>query len=146
MSGTRSAERVQRSTSPLCTDILFDEPTTIKMFHAKLLSNESNKRRLITMLCTEFERQCFDIHQYEEDADAYTVRTALSKRSSFDQVFFIGVDVDLLMLLNCLSSWQTNVYLQKDGRGGSECAQYLANSFTCGEIQVPRAMFIPACH
>lgn len=94
------------------------------------------------MMRTEIERQGIETHQSKEDADADIVKTALSKSSSFDQVFIIGEDVDLLVLLNGLSSGQTNVYFQKGGRGGSECTQYPANSFTCGEMQVPQGMVL----
>lgn len=142
MRSTKSAERLRRSASLSCSDILFDESTPIKVPQAKLLSNESNKRRLITMMRTEFERLGIEIHQSEEDADADIVRTALSKSSDFDQVFIIGEDVDLLVLLNGLNSGETNVYFQKGSRGGSDCIQYPANSFTCGEMQIPRGVVL----
>lgn len=139
---TKSAERLRRCASLSCSDILFDESTLIKVPQAKLLSNESNKRRLITIMRTEFERQGIEFHQSQEDADADIVRTALSKSPSFHQVFIIGEDVDLLVLLNGLSSGETNVYFQKGSRDGSACIQYTASSFKCGEMQVPRGMIL----
>lgn len=92
-----------------------------------------NKRRLITIMSTEFE-----VHQAQEDADAEIVRTALSKSSTLDQVFIVGEDIDLLVLLNGSSSGQVNVYFQKGGKSGSECTQYQANSFLCENIEHPR--------
>lgn len=142
MKNTKSAERLRRSASLSCGDILFDEATFIKVPQAKVFSNESYKRRLITMMCTEFERQGIEVHQSPEYADAEIVRTALSKSSSYDHVFIMGEDVDLLVLLNGLSCGQTNVYFQKGGRDGSECAQYEANSFLSGKMQLPGEMVL----
>lgn len=114
---TKTAERVRRYGSLQCNEVIFEESTIIKMAQEKLLANDSNKRRLIALICSAFQSQGIETKQAVEDADCDIVKVALDKSTSFQSVLIIGEDVDLLVLLNGFGSAVKNVFFQKSGRG-----------------------------
>lgn len=134
---TKTAERVRRYGTLQCNEVIFEESTVIKMAQEKLLANDSNKRRLIAMICSAFQSQGIETDQAVEDADCKIVKVALEKSTSFQSVLIVGEDVDLLVLLNGLGSVQKNVFFQKSSRGDSGPLQYSSTSFNRGVLEVP---------
>ncbi|KMQ84206.1 hypothetical protein RF55_18200 [Lasius niger] len=100
---TKSSERLRRSKTQTSADIHFEESMVATVSQETFLSNETNKIRLISMLKKKFEDSNFTVKQATEDADTLIVNTAISMSSSFDSVFIIGEDIDLLVLLTALA-------------------------------------------
>lgn len=57
------------------------------------------------------------------------INTAISLSETFQYVFVVGEDVDLLVLLTALSPPQSNIYLRKPGKGKTAEKLYSADSF-----------------
>lgn len=74
------------------------------------------------------------VKQAEEDADVLIVTTAIAMCSTFDAVFIIGEDVDLLILLTALAPAYSNIYLRKPGRGNTAERLYSAHSLKHKEV------------
>lgn len=81
------------------------------------------------MLKQKMEQAAIEVKQAEEDADVLIVNTAISLAATFKNVFVVGEDIDLLVLLTALSPPQSNIYLLKPGRGKTAERQYSTNSF-----------------
>ena len=75
------------------------------------MSRNKNKKKLIELLCEEFEKEKCSAVVAEEDAD-----------------FLIGEDIDLLVILTQYASINT-VYFFKSGKGNVNDCIYDSNSF-----------------
>lgn len=112
---TKSAERRRRSKKQMSADVLFDETLSAQVSQEPFLGNEKNEARLISLLTKKFQQAAITIKQAEEDADVLIIETAISLSSTFDTVFVIGEDVDLLVLLTTLAPSQNKIYFRKPG-------------------------------
>lgn len=141
---TKSAERLRRSTKQTSADVLFDESMIATFTQASFLANETNKSRLISMLKKRFEASNFTVQQAAEDADTMIVRTAINMASSFDSVFIVGEDIDLLVLLTALARAHPNVYFLKPGKGKTAQVVFSSQSLQGGEAVVDNVLFLHA--
>lgn len=100
---TKSAERIRRAGSQCSPEVIFEETTMPHISQEKFLSHDKNKLRFIQLLKAKMEMENIQVFQAEEDADRLIVTTAIAKASDFEEVFIVGEDVDLLVILNGLT-------------------------------------------
>jgi hypothetical protein len=86
---TKTAEGVKRYGSLQCSEVIFEESTIIKMTQVELLANDSNKRRLIALICSIFQCQRIETKQAIKHADCEIVKMALEKSSCLQSVLII---------------------------------------------------------
>lgn len=82
----KTARRLQRYVAYSSYELTFDESTLIQSAQEHVLSNEINKRRLITLLCDTFQKKGLEVAVAEEDANREIVMTVLSKRALANRV------------------------------------------------------------
>ena len=97
------------------------------------MSRNRNKKKLIELLCEEFEKEKCSAFVAEEDADFLIVSTA-EKCSVSGTTWIIGEDIDLLVLLTQHAPINT-VYLLKPGKGNVNDCIYDSNSFKYLEVK-----------
>lgn len=113
----KSAERFRRMKNCPTAEIAFDETMKTTTSQAKFLANESNKSRLISMLCNRFKNEGIVVKQALEDADTLIINTALDMSNKFGSVVIVGEDIDLLVILTGLCKSENNIYFLKQGKG-----------------------------
>ena len=91
------------------------------------MSRNKNKKKLIELLCEEFEKEKYSTVVSEEDADFLIVSTA-EKCSVSGTTWIIGEDIDLLVILTQHAPTNT-VYFLKPGKGNVKDCIYDNNSF-----------------
>lgn len=141
---TKSAERLRRSRKERSADIIFDEAICATVSQQKILANESNKIRLISMLKRIFEQSNFLVKQATEDADTLIICTAIEMSSEYDSVIVVGEDIDLLVLLTALATSHPNIYFRKPGIGKITEKLYSTHSFKHGEASAENILFLHA--
>lgn len=116
-SSTKSIERIRKRKN-VGREIHFDQSTKITFSQEKFLSNENNKKNLITYLREEFNAAGIRSRQAEEDADVLIVKTATELSASEEKnVVIVGEDVDLLVILTQLAFENPRVFYLKPSRG-----------------------------
>ncbi|KYN03290.1 hypothetical protein ALC62_05871 [Cyphomyrmex costatus] len=128
-------ERCRRRQGTVCREFHFDENTKIHEKQTKFLSNDNNKKRLISMLSTELNSAGFETVIAEEDADALIIQTAYNLTPTVKTVIIIGEDIDLLVLLTQLTPVNQPIYLLKKGRGREVDRWYSNNSFKYPDLR-----------
>lgn len=133
--GTKSTERLRRSTKYTSPPIQFDQTTVIHVSQENFLSNDSNKDRLIQFLQRKLLAAGFETEQDFEDADRLIVQTALQQTANYDSVTIIGEDIDLLVLLVAMGNSEEKVYFKKPSHGNTPEKIYSTNSFKHKDLQ-----------
>lgn len=139
---TKNAERKRRTKIHNVPEILFDKSTKIDTTQEKFLSNEKNKDRMIKYLTTEFINSGVNFKQSKGDADTLIVNSALEHINNYDELFIVGEDVDLLVIM-CGLTDAKNIFLMKPGRG-KICTKYYAADCFGSEIIKQNIFFIHA--
>lgn len=121
-SSTKSAERLQRSTSASSTDILFTEIMAITVQQDKFFGNINNKTRFIKYLTQSLQKNNIIVKQAEDDADLLIVNTALEV--SCQQAVIVSEDTDVLVLTIALTPSNKTLYYLKLGKQGNENTLY----------------------
>ncbi|CAG9764574.1 unnamed protein product [Ceutorhynchus assimilis] len=93
---TKSAERLRRNKF-MAANVKFDESMLLTISKDKFLSNEGNKKRMISMLIKKFSEENISVEQAAEDADITIVRRAMENATHSECVVVIGEDIDLLI-------------------------------------------------
>ena len=122
----KAAERSRRENKNLGREIEFNKDTIITISQDKFLSRNKNKK-LIELLCEEFEKEKCSAVVAEEDADFLIVSTA-EKCNVSETTWIIGEDIDLLVILTQHTPINT-VYFLKPGKGNVNDCIYDSNSF-----------------
>ncbi|CAG9761611.1 unnamed protein product [Ceutorhynchus assimilis] len=99
---TKSAERLRRNKF-MAANVKFDESMLLTISKDKFLSNEGNKKRMISMLIKKFSEENISVEQAAEDADITIVRRAMEnatmcgcgrrRHRSFDEIGAAGEQV-----------------------------------------------------
>ncbi|CAG9770015.1 unnamed protein product [Ceutorhynchus assimilis] len=92
---TKSAERLRRNKF-MAANVKFDESMLLTISKDKFLSNEGNKKRMISMLIKKFSEENISVEQAAEDADITIVRRAMENATHSECVVVVGEDIDLL--------------------------------------------------
>lgn len=121
-------ERLRRQRNNISREFNFDENTKITEKQANFLSNNSNKKRLISMLSVKLQTAGFQTKIAEEDADLLIVETAASL-NSVNNISIVGEDVDLIVLLTQLIPSTKKIYFLKKGKGREVDRWYSNDSF-----------------
>ncbi|CAG9762758.1 unnamed protein product [Ceutorhynchus assimilis] len=95
---TKSAERLRRNKF-MAANVKFDESMLLTISKDKFLSNEGNKKRMISMLIKKFSEENISVEQAAEDADITIVRRAMENATHSECVVVVGEDIDLLVNL-----------------------------------------------
>ncbi|CAG9772311.1 unnamed protein product [Ceutorhynchus assimilis] len=95
---TKSAERLRRNKF-MAANVKFDESMLLTISKDKFLSNEGNKKRMISMLIKKFSEENISVEQAAEDADITIVRRAMENATHSECVVVVGEDIDLLATL-----------------------------------------------
>lgn len=95
-----------------------------------LLTNPKNKQRLINFICTGLDSQEIETKQPPEVVECLFVMTTLEKNKEYKHVIIAGDDVDVLVLLNGLSSSIQYIFFQKSRSDGTDCGmkQFVSSS------------------
>ncbi|KAJ8886650.1 hypothetical protein PR048_012862 [Dryococelus australis] len=96
--------------------------------HKRFLCNEKHQSRLISMLI---------------NADTLMVRTAINM-SSFNMVFIVREDIDLLVRIVALAKGHSNVYFQKTSKGKAIEPIYSLQSFQVEKTVADNILFLHA--
>lgn len=72
------------------------------------------------------------------------INTAISMSSSYDSVFVVGEDIDLLVPLTVLARHYQNVHFQKPGEGNIVEKIYSSRSLQYGDIVADNTLFLHA--
>ncbi|GBM07473.1 hypothetical protein AVEN_208228-1 [Araneus ventricosus] len=107
---TKSAERIRRTNLHSSHEIIFNEATCSETSQGQFLVNERNKVRFIDLLKKFLQKTNVTVKQAVEDADVLIVETSVSVRSQYDNIFVVGEDIDLLVLLTGLDPMKENSY------------------------------------
>lgn len=75
----------------------------VQVSQERFLANECTKVRLILTFTNRFEETTITVKMIEEDSDVIIVNSTISLISTFNGVFDIGEDMDLLILLTAFS-------------------------------------------
>lgn len=142
--GMKSCERLRRSKKHCSPNIIIEEAMIPITTQEKFLANESNKTRFIAMLKKELEQSGFRVEQAVEDANTLIVNTAIQMSSSFESVFIVGEDIDLLVLLTRLASQHANIFFRKPGKGRTPEKIYTSRSLKYGEVIADNILFLHA--
>lgn len=117
---TKAAEQGRRYGHVGSNEILFTDAMNVTVSREVFLANKKNKTRLIERLTERFMNSGIAVHQSDGDADLLIVLTALdaAQKKPYAQVYIVGEDVDLLVLLLYHSSFVDNVEVKllKPGR------------------------------
>lgn len=132
LAGTKSAERLRRSTKHLAPTVQFDENTSLSLAQEKFLSNDKNKARFIELLVNFLRQNNITAEQAFEDADNTIVETAILNSRQHRTVIIVGEDIDLLVLLTELGRMNDNIFLQKPAKGKQKEVFYSTTSFKAG--------------
>ena len=95
-------------------EIEFNRQTIISISQDKFLSKDQNKK-LIKLLCEQFEKENCTTLVAEEDAD-FLIVIAGEKCSLTWRTWLVGEDIDLLVILNKHKPYNT-IYFLKPGKG-----------------------------
>ncbi|GBN19476.1 hypothetical protein AVEN_71938-1 [Araneus ventricosus] len=112
-SSNKSAERIRRTNLHSSHEIILNEGTCPETSQKQFLANERNKVRFIDLLKKFRQKANVTVKQAVEDADVLIVETAVSVRSKYDNIFVVGEDSDLLVLLTRLAPMKENSYFRK---------------------------------
>lgn len=115
---TKSSERLHLSKVQSLVDIIITE-AMIATTNQKILANERNKNRFITLLEKELQQSGILVEQAREETDTLIVQTAITMSSRYDSVIIVGEAVDLLVLLTGWVHGYENIFYHKLGRGGT---------------------------
>lgn len=74
-----------------------------------------------------FKAASIIVKQSTEDADTLSINTSITVSYMFDYVIVVGEDIDLLVILICIST-QTNIYFLKSVKGTIAQRMYSINS------------------
>lgn len=98
---TKAAEQKRRYGNAGSSEILFTDAMGVTVSREVFLANKKNKSRLIEKLTDRFMNDGIAVRQSEADADVLIVQTALeaAQKKPHTQVYIVGEDVDLLVLL-----------------------------------------------
>ena len=116
---TKLVEQARRYRMKKSTDINFNWETKITTKQEDLLSNVTNKSRLISMLMSKLQDNGINTLQATDDAVMLIVDTAINL-SETNLAADIGEDVDLLVLLLGKTPTNRDILLVKPGRGRTE--------------------------
>lgn len=144
MRNTKSAERFRRSGKHSSATVLFSETMTATMPKEQFLSNDSNKKRLISILVDKLEQVGYRVMQATEDADTLIVNTAIQMTEMFSTVVIIGEDTDLLVLLTAKAPSGSKIYLMKPGKGTSPNTFYSPDNFKFSPTVKNNLLFLHA--
>lgn len=137
---TKNAERLRRTTTLSSCEVVFNDLTVLQVPQDKFLANEKNKLKFIDFLKNILERANISVKLAVEDADVLIVQTAIaiSIEGNFDNIFIVGEDIDLLVLLTGLAPGRENLYFRKCGKGKVPDMLY---STECFKYNFPQAVF-----
>lgn len=145
LAGTKTAERLRRTTTGRSADIIFNETTILTdISKEKFLANKNNKSRFVTMLKKNLEDSGFSVKQAWEDADVEIVQTAVEISSRYDSVVIVGEDIDFLVIQTSLQKQYSNIYFKKPGKGSTAMAPYSSKSFKHEKKIVEHILFLHA--
>ncbi|GBM36410.1 hypothetical protein AVEN_234799-1 [Araneus ventricosus] len=113
----KSAERIRRTNLHSSQEIIFNEVTCPESSQEQFSANERNKVRFIDLLKKFLLKANVTVKQAVGDEDVLIVETAVSVRSHYDNIFVVGEDIDLLILLPGLAAMKEHLYFQKCGKG-----------------------------
>lgn len=132
---TKSAGRHQRGRLNCAPEVVCDIDIVSKLPEDKFLSNEKNKRNLIEILSEKLQDEGFIVKQAVENADCLIINTVISVSNTYESVYVVGEDVDLLVILSRIAQARKNIYLLKPSRQSVEEKLYSSSSFQYPEIQ-----------
>ena len=141
---TKSAERLRRKNKYSAANVIFTESMTPTMPKEQFLSNDTNKERLISMLCEKLVHEGFEVKQAFEDADTLIVTTAIEMAENFQQAIIVGEDTDLLVLLTAREPSSSNIYVMKPGKGTSQTTMYSPAHFNYSSAVKENILFLHA--
>ncbi|CAG9769699.1 unnamed protein product [Ceutorhynchus assimilis] len=118
---TKSAERLRRNKF-MAANVKFDESLLLTISKDKFLSNEGNKKRMISMLIKKFSEENISVEQAAEDADITIVRRAMENATHSECVVVVGEDIDLLVIITALAPNSDSLFLMKPGKGNNATA------------------------
>ncbi|KAG5899602.1 hypothetical protein JTB14_037264 [Gonioctena quinquepunctata] len=98
-------------------NVHLDESMVPAVSQERFFSNETNKIRLISRLKKKLGNSNFTMKEATVDVDTLIISTAIGISASFDSIFIVGKDIDLLVLLTALARSHPNVHFRKPGRG-----------------------------
>lgn len=144
MKSTKTAERLRRKTKLSAANVAFDETMTATMSKEHFLSNDNNKRRLISMLRGKLESEGFLVKVAVEDADRLIVTTAIDIAQTSESVVIVGEDTDLIILLTALAPSSPHIVLMRPGKGASKNTLYSPNKFKFSDAAKNNILFLHA--
>ncbi|GBN80135.1 hypothetical protein AVEN_133764-1 [Araneus ventricosus] len=100
---TRNAERIRRTNLHSSHEAIFNEATCPETSQEQFLANKRNEVCFIDLLKKFLQKANVTVKQAVEDADVLIVETAISVRSQYGNIFVVGEDIDILVLLTGLA-------------------------------------------
>lgn len=144
----KSAERARRARAMSSSSVIFQEHATATMPKDRFLLNDHNKKRLISMLTKKLIDEGIHVKQAVEDADTLIVSTAMERSIEGGNVFIVGEDTDLLVLLTFHVAVSeepiSNVFLIKPGKQNQETVIYSPSNCRLPEDVRKYALFLHA--
>lgn len=124
-------EQLRRTTAlSKSYELPFDETMAVPISQEKFLSSRLNKENLIDILVEKLKTVNIITKVASNDADAFTVETAIEESEKHRAAVIIGEDIDLLVILIGRAKYhEREIFFKKVGKDKIQTKLYSTSSF-----------------